>query len=841
MLGWQSPRAGKVGFLRHNQKKIIPVAAKDMFWLLCRHEITDRAVSMASGTICKRSASIAAVALGLSLHAASAFAATPTLPLMPWPASVSPQQGTLTIAAGDSIAVPTGDAGASAAAALLVEHAKIAGAPALVLAASSGAPARIRFVRDASVAGNEAYHLTVNDREAVIAASSDRGLLYGAMTLLQLIDGAKSAKGAAVPAVTIADAPRFAWRGVMIDPVRHFQPISSIYAVVDRMVEVKLNTLHLHLSDDQGWRFEVKRYPELTRIGAWRQGPDTGNGPGPRTGGFYTQDELKALVAYASARGITVVPEIDLPGHAQALVASYPQFGVLGDRPAVSHDWGVNPWLFNPGPEGIAFVHDLLDEVMAVFPSTFIHLGGDEAVKDQWERSPQVQSQMRKLGIKSENALQSWMIDQFGNYLAQHGRRLIGWDEILEGGNLPTSASVMSWRGEQGAVDAANAGHDVVLSPAPILYLDSLQSDLADEPPGRITYQTLEKVYRYDPMPKGIDAAKAAHVLGLQVNAFSEYLVTPYQLQHAIFPRAGAMAEVAWSPATAGEKDYPTFLRRLTPQIRRWKQGGVEVADSAFAVAFTPTQTRAAALDAKRLGVTLATQAPYGTIRYTLDGKAPGTASPVYRTALQVKPGTVVTAASFAPDGSALSAPRRYDTGRIALLTSTASTLTACPRGAQGLRVPLNSEATANGPAFNANIFDTCQADDHAPLAHAKSVTVTIARLPRNYGLAHDESALIAHYAVTTHGELVIAAGCRAAEKTATDKQKEHAPMPGATVLATFAMPDPKTAPQQFTVTAALPDRPELKDEADVCYQFTTPLSDPFYAVEKVVYGEAAK
>jgi hexosaminidase len=273
----------------------------------------------------------------------------------------------------------------------------------------------------------------------------------------------------------------------------------------------------------------------------------------------------------------------------------------------------------------MAFVKDVLDELMAVFPSTFIHLGGDEAVKDQWERAPQVQAQMRGLGIKTENGLQSWMIDQLGSYLAQHGRRLIGWDEILEGG-LPASASVMSWRGEAGAVDAANAGHDVVLSPAPNLYLDNLQSDRGDAPPGRIAIQTLEAVYRYDPMPKGIDAQKAAHVLGAQANAWSEYIVTPWQMQHKIFPRIGALAESVWSDPQAA-KDYPGFLARLDPQMRRWRAAGLEVADSALAVDFKLVGTRSAALDAafngKRVGVTLATQAPYGTIRYTLDGSAP--------------------------------------------------------------------------------------------------------------------------------------------------------------------------------------------------------------------------
>ncbi|WP_454798039.1 beta-N-acetylhexosaminidase [Novosphingobium lindaniclasticum] len=790
-----------------------------------------------------------------SILAALAFSApaqAAPLALTPWPASVEQGSGKLQVASGSVIAVPAGDADAAEAARLLADHVKrasglvldagsSAGSGAGSGAGSSGA-APIRFERDAAISGAEAYRLTVTSGGAVISASGKSGFIYGAMTLLQLLtaDAGSAGRSASVPVLTIQDSPRFSWRGVMVDPSRHFQPMESVYAIVDRMVEVKLNTLHFHLSDDQGWRFEVKRYPELTRIGAWRLPPDTGGAIGPRSGGFYTQEQLKALVAYAAERGITVVPEIDLPGHAQALVASYPEVGVLGDRPAVSHDWGVNPWLFNPNDAGMTFVRNVLDELMEVFPSQFIHIGGDEAVKDQWERSPEVQSQMRKLGIKTENEMQSWMIDRFGEYLAQHGRRLIGWDEILEGG-LPASASVMSWRGEQGAVDAANAGHDVVLTPAPNLYLDNLESTLPDEAPGRISIQTMEAVYRYDPMPKGIDAAKAKHVLGVQGNAWSEYIVTPWQLQHKLFPRVGALAETAWSPVVTGEKDYPGFLARLTPQIQRWKQGGFEVSDSAFGVAFTPTQTRAAQLDAKSIGVALANQASYGKIRYTLDGKAPAAKSPAYAKALVVKPGTVVTAASFAPDGTQLSAPRRYDTARETLLTSTASTLVACPRGAQGLRVPLTADATANGPAYNVNIFDTCQADDHAPLAHAKTITVSVARLPRNYGLAHEASALIEHFAVTTHGELVISAGCRAAEKAANRKQKEHAPMPGATVLATFALPDPDASPQQYTFTANLPDRPELKDEADVCFQFTSPLSDPFYAVEKVVYGEKAK
>jgi len=441
------------------------------------------------------------LATTLLVSAATAGAQTAPLPLVPMPQSVTRGAGSFTVSDGARVGTPAGDAGAAAAARLLAAHVKTERG--LTLAPVQG-DAPIRFVRDASVTGAEAYRLDVDRQGIRITASGDRGLLYGAMTLAQLISPDRAfGKPAVVPALAIADAPRFAWRGLMIDPARHFQPIEFLYGIVDQMAAVKLNTLHLHLTDDQGWRFEVKRYPKLTEIGAWRTPPSSGGAPGPRVGGFYTQEQLRGLVAYAAARGVDIVPEIDLPGHAQALVAAYPEHGVLGDRPAVSHDWGVNPYLLNPQAKSVRFIEDILDELMAVFPGTYIHLGGDEAVKDQWERSPQVQAQMRGLGLKTEMQMQSWLIDQFGAYLAAKGRRLIGWDEILEGG-LPASASVMSWRGDKGAVEAASRGHDVVLSPGPTLYLDNSQSRRDDEPPGRLAVQTLADLYRYDPMPAGI-------------------------------------------------------------------------------------------------------------------------------------------------------------------------------------------------------------------------------------------------------------------------------------------------------------------------------------------------
>ena len=338
---------------------------------------------------------VSASAIGATSAGAQGRSVAP-LPLLPMPQSVTRAAGSFTVHDGATIAAT--DAGATSAATLLAAHVKAERGLTLV----PGPTGAIRLVRDPAVTGNEAYRLTVTPQGITITASGDRGLVHGTMTLAQLLSpDAAFGKAVTVPALTITDAPCFAWRGLMIDTARNFLALPALRAIVDQMASVKLNTLHLHLTDDQGWRVEIKKYPKLTQVGAWRRPPSTGGAqPTERVGGFYTQAELKDLVAYASARGITIVPEIDLPGHAQALVAAYPDLGILGDTPAVSNQWGIMPYLFNPGPKGIAFVKDVLDELMAIFPGTYIHLGGDEAVKDQWQRSPVVQAQMTALGIK---------------------------------------------------------------------------------------------------------------------------------------------------------------------------------------------------------------------------------------------------------------------------------------------------------------------------------------------------------------------------------------------------------------------------------------------------------
>lgn len=748
-----------------------------------------------------------------ALLAAAAPGAAPAqaqrVPLIPIPAHIAPGEGSLLIGPGSTISALSDDAGASTAARLLIERVHVDRGLTLRQAATG----TIRFVRDRDVTGEEAYRLEITPNGATVRASGDRGLVWGAMTLAQLLSpDAAFGKPVRLGAMTIDDAPRFGWRGLMIDVARHFQPIETLYPVLDAMAAQKLNTLHLHLTDDQGWRVEIERYPKLTETGAWRTPPSAGGAPAARTGGFYTQAQLRQLVAYAAERGIVIVPEIDLPGHAQAAVAAYPEeVGVLGDRPEVGHDWGVNPWLFSPSTRSIDFIRHVLDELVEIFPSQFIHVGGDEAVKDQWKRSPEVQAQMKALGLKTENQLQGWMIAELGKHLASKRRRLIGWDEILEG-DIPVSASVMSWRGEKGAVDAANRGHDVVLSPAPDLYLDNLQSSRSDEPPGRLAIQPLKKIYSYDPAPTGIEPDRMRHVLGAQANAWSEYLATPKQKEHAIFPRLSAVAELTWSPRE--RRDWASFVSRLEPQMLRYQREGIAAADSAFAVNFRMQGSRGDVLRAGKVTLALDTETGAGTIRYATGARTAGPQARIYSAPLTVSLGTRVSAAAFTADGRATAAPRVFEASRAALLTASASDLAACPEGALGLRVPLMAGQEANGPAFNVNIFDTCTQWLAAPLGEASGFRVDVARLPRHYGLAHEEHALRAHYAVTTHGELVVRAGGCSGD-----------------VIGTFPLPDPATAPNRMSFPGKIAGR---SGDADLCFQFTSPLSDPFYAVEQV-------
>jgi hexosaminidase len=510
----------------------------------------------------------------------------PFTSLVPMPRDISGGQGGFRLAANTDV-VYSGGAGAAPAAQYFVELATQQKLVALANA-HEGEPGSgdIAFVLagDSPGQGAEGYSLEVSASGITITASAPAGLFYGAVTLWQLIT-AKPLQGVSidVPALKITDAPRFAWRGLMLDSARHYQSPEYIKQFIDWMALHKLNVLHWHLTDDQGWRLEIKKYPKLTSVGAWRVpagaapradiDPATGK---PRLyGGFYTQDQVRAIVAHAASRHVTVLPEIEMPGHASAAVVAYPALGVTKDPPkAVPADWGIYPTLFNVEESTFTFLEDVLSEVIELFPSAYIHVGGDEAKKDEWQASARVQARMRELGVKDENALQSYFIQRMEKFLNAKGRKLIGWDEILEGGLAP-NASVMSWRGIDGAVAAAKAGHDTVLSPAPDLYFDHWQSP-GDISPGRSDTLSLKDVYLFDPEPASIAPEQRRHILGLQANLWTEFMRSEARVTYMAYPRVAALSEVAWSPAK--RISWDEFQQRLERQLERYTALGIRYA-----------------------------------------------------------------------------------------------------------------------------------------------------------------------------------------------------------------------------------------------------------------------
>ncbi|MFF3910827.1 beta-N-acetylhexosaminidase [Streptomyces sp. NPDC001848] len=437
----------------------------------------------------------------------------------------------------------------------------------------------------------EAYRLTVDGHVVAVDGASGAGLFRGAETFRQLL-GPEAFRRAPVtgkrewkvPAVTIHDAPRFGWRGLLLDVARHFMPKDGVLRYLDLMAAHKLNVLHLHLTDDQGWRLEIRRHPRLTEVGSWRARTRFGHRASPLWeekphGGFYTQDDIREIVAYAAERHITVVPEIDIPGHSQAAIAAYPELGncdvIDTTSLTVWDDWGINPNVLAPTDTTLRFYEEVFEEVLELFPSPFVHIGGDECPKGQWRRSPAAQARLKELGLADEDELQAWFIRHFDTWLTARGRRLVGWDEILEGG-LADGATVSSWRGYAGGITAAKSGHDVVMCPEQQVYLDHRQDGGADEPVPIGYVRTLEDVYRFEPVPPQLTQEEARHVLGTQANVWTEVTEDQGRVDYQAFPRLAAFAEVAWSalPAPA-ERDFADFERRMAVHYRRLDALGV--------------------------------------------------------------------------------------------------------------------------------------------------------------------------------------------------------------------------------------------------------------------------
>ncbi len=430
---------------------------------------------------------------------------------------------------------------------------------------------------------HEAFRLAVTPERIRIEGGDPAGVFYGCQALLQLMPPAVFRRSLvadvdwAASAVTISDRPRYGWRGVMLDVARHFMPKHDVLRFIDLLAMHRLNVLHLHLTDDQGWRVEILRYPRLTTHGAGRQESQVGPGPDAPTdgrphGGFYSQDDIREIVAYAAARFVTVVPEIDSPGHVQAAIAAYPELGITGEPLDVLTRWAINPNVLRINEYTVQFFLNVFDEVMELFPSPYISVGGDECVKDQWIADAQTQQLMAGLGLADEDALQSWYLHRLAAHLSAHGRTMIGWDEILAGGP-PPGAIIASWRGLSGAMVAAKGGHDVISCPDDVVYLDYRQSDSASEPIPHGFAVSTRDVYAFDPVPPGLTEDEAKHVIGGQANLWTEHIDSPRTVDYYAFPRLCALAEVLWSD---GERDYDDFEPRLEHHLRRLEAVGVE-------------------------------------------------------------------------------------------------------------------------------------------------------------------------------------------------------------------------------------------------------------------------
>jgi len=490
--------------------------------------------------------------------------------IVPLPASVSPGKGSFTISSSTQIKLE--GSGMEKSVNFLDDYLKKIYGFSLQTTTSSSQNNVIvlNFERlDNPIPG--AYKLTVDDKSVYIAGDNEEGVFYGIQTLIQLLP-VEPSTSLVIPQVTIEDHPRFAWRGLHLDVSRHFFDVTYIKKYIDLIALHKLNYFHWHLTDDQGWRIEIKKYPKLTETGSCRDGTIIGRYPGKgndsiRYCGFYTQDQIREVVKYAADRYVTVIPEIELPGHASAALTSYPYLGCTGGPYHVQQTWGVFSDVFCAGNDStFQFLQDVMDEVIALFPSKYIHVGGDECPKTAWKKCPKCQKRIKDNGLKDEHELQSYVIRRMEKYINSKGRQIIGWDEILEGGLAP-NAAVMSWRGEKGGIAAAKEHHTVVMTPTTYVYLDYAQKRNEDS----VViggYLPVENVYSYEPLSKELTPEEQKYIYGVQANIWTEYTGNPSKLEYQLFPRATALSEIAWSPKDA--RDWSSFERRLPVQFKRY-------------------------------------------------------------------------------------------------------------------------------------------------------------------------------------------------------------------------------------------------------------------------------
>jgi hexosaminidase len=490
-----------------------------------------------------------------------------------------------------------------------------------------------------------AYTVQVGKESVSIKGDDETGVFYGMQTLLQLLP-VQASQQLNIPLVQIKDAPRYQYRGMMLDVGRHFFPVDFVKKYIDYLALHKMNYFHWHLTEDQGWRIEIKKYPKLAEVAAYRDGtiighyPGTGN-DGKRYGGYYTQKEIREVVAYAAKRYITVVPEIEMPGHSSAALTAYPSLGCTGGPYEVRQTWGVSKDVYCAGNDSVyAFLQDVLDEVVALFPSRYIHIGGDECPKDRWKECAKCQQRIKELHLKDEHELQSYFVQRMEKYLNSKGKTLIGWDEILEGGLAP-NAIVMSWRGEKGGIEAAKQKHEVVMTPNSHVYFDHYQGKPSEEPLAIGGYTTLERVYSYNPTPKELTAEEGQYVKGVQANLWTEYIATTDKAEYMTLPRMAALSEVAWTQPE--QKNWDDFKQRMEKQYSRYDALGINYARSACDV----RQTILLESARSKATVSFETDSYTPQIYYTLDGTEPTAKARQYTKPFELRKSATIKAAAF--------------------------------------------------------------------------------------------------------------------------------------------------------------------------------------------------
>lgn len=575
--------------------------------------------------------------------------------VIPMPHEIVAAQGSpFVLKSGVKILYPEGNAQMQRNAELLAEYLKTATGKDFAVEAGTEGKNAIVLALGVDNKNPEAYELKVAGEGVTVKGATEAGVFYGIQTLRKSLPVAVGAN-ISLPAVDIKDAPRFAYRGAHFDTSRHFFTVDEVKTYIDMLALHNMNRMHWHFTEDQGWRIEIKKYPKLTEIGSKRSetviGKNSGKYDGVPHEGFYTQEEAKEIVKYAAERFITVIPEIDIPGHMQAALASYPELGCTGGPYEVWKMWGVSEDVLCIGnDQSLKFLEDVFAELIEIFPSEYIHIGGDECPKVRWAQCPKCQARIKQLGLKSdakhtkEERLQSYVISHVEKFLNEHGRQIIGWDEILEGGLAP-NATVMSWRGEGGGIEAAKQHHDVIMTPNTYLYFDYYQSKDTDNEPLAIGgYLPVERVYSYEPMPKSLTPDEQKYIKGVQANLWTEYIPTFSHAQYMVLPRWAALAEVQWSAPE--KKDYANFLSRLPRLIQWYDAEGYNYAKHVFDVTaeFTPNTTDGT------LDITLNTldDAP---IHYTIDGSEPTAASPRAEGVVKVKENAVFSAKALRPTG----------------------------------------------------------------------------------------------------------------------------------------------------------------------------------------------